>query len=316
MKEKVDPLDYPGIPVYLSAVENYLHSLSVEERHIALDEITERIGHYLIIEPNLSVEEIIKNLGGIKAIANHYLIKNQKPFHRIKRWMPGHYILLFFLTTTCLFILSLTLSFYFLRPVVEIKNDKILFLGGSIKIDNQFSHVATDIQGHFSPPTPEIIQELKHIFQGSADLVDNSIEDLRIDFYQGHLELSFSDEPKITWDCKLQKKANNVLVKEHQEMITVDLRKYKSADCDFTLPAKLKYTVEGLIGKVDLLDPSNDVFIKLSEGSINISPSPELKYLYDLEVTDGIMDEFFNSSSDSSGIEIKVELESGIVRKI
>ena len=135
-----------------------------------------------------------------------------------------------------------------------------------------------------------------------------------IEFDRGQMEITYVDSNRLNWECKISSEPSEGFITQEKELVTISLKKSGGADCTFKLPSKLKYTVNGDAGKVDVIAPANDTFVQLGSGLVGIAPDSEATYRFDLRVGQGTVDDGFRDISQDNGIEIKVDLGTGRVQ--
>lgn len=294
---------------FLTKTEIYLADIPMSERQTSLSEWKEKIKDYMEAFPEANFTQLKLDLGGPKVVSNLIRFQNKAPLKSYPKHMGTKIILLIF--SMAIFTLVSTVGFLWWKftPIFSTNDERTLVLGGLIDIDRQLGQVKVGDTYDFSE------SNYKNIFEGTYEVPINSTEDIALEFDRGQLEVSFTDETRITWSCKVSTEPSDTFIKQETELVTVSLRGIGGSDCNFKIPSKMKYTISGDEGRINVIAPPNDTFIQLGNGSVNLYPDSEQSYRYDLKVSQGIIDPYFDEQTIADGLEIKVELINGTIQK-
>lgn len=293
---------------FLSKTSNYLQDCSMEEKNNHLNKLKEYLDSYDKNFPETKISQLKKDLGGPAIVANNLLFQAGKKIQHQESLSIIHYLLILSLVTFIGFTSLIGFVVYRFSPLVSINEDRIQILGGLVDIDSKLGSFKVGDDYQFNQSSYE------NVFEGALDLSEE-LEDLSLQFYRGQIEISTTDALKISWDCKLENEPSETFIKEEKEALQIDLKPYGGVDCTLKVPSKLKLTIVGENGKIDLIEPLNDSYINLKNGLVIITPHPEYKYRFDTQIENGLSDDFFKSLNDPNGIEIKVEIENGSLKQ-
>lgn len=291
----------------LKQVEAFLGELNTQERQEALEALRSMMEKYLESSSEKNVLSLFKKIGGPKILANQILLKNNKKLIPLGLERL-HATAIMMLGLALAFILFLTYAIYRFTPIVSVKPERIQLLGGTIDIDSRLGSFKFGSDFEFRE------SEYENIFDGSLD-IEESLEDLSIQFERGQLDIETAEDGKFTWKCKLESEPNDQFFKNEKETLLINLVQYGGGQCVFKVPTQLKLTINGSSGKVDLIDLANDTYVQLANGLVSLSLNPELKYRLDTKVSNGSVDPTFKNLKDEGGIEIKVDLGNGRIQK-
>jgi hypothetical protein len=295
------------INLFLKVLEGYLTEFNTQERHTIVNESRQNLTDMASKYPDWSVKKIIHALGGPKVIANRYLAEAGKKLHP-NHLSIGQGVFLAGGIMAASFALLFIYAVYRFTPLVLVKQDRIQLLGGIIDIDNRLGSFKMGTDFEFRDA------DYENIFDGSIDIGED-VEDLSLNFDRGQIEIAMSADERFSWNCKLEQEPNDQFLKNEKESLSVNLSQFGGAQCNLKIPSRLKITLTGQSGKVDLVDPANDSYIQLTNGLIALSFNPELKYRVETQVSNGSVDPAFKNLKDEGGIEIKVDLQNGRIQK-
>ncbi len=303
----MDGITERDIQDFLAKTENFLPELPLEARQKFRDQWSEKLRRYLEARGAKGFEKLKRDLGGPRGLANVVRIDHQLPLHR-KNGSERTFFAVF-----AALLLSFAGATVFLlwkfSPLLQISEDRVKILGGLVDIDGQMGQLKVGDSFEFTD------SQFKNVFEGSYDIAEGGVEDLVIEFDRGQLELLYTQESKLVWTCKVASEPSEGFIKHEKELVTMGLKDIGGADCSLKLPSKLKHTITGDMGKIDVIAPANDTFIQLGSGLVSVAPDPEYNYRLDLKVGTGTISSALQSLSQDEGIEIKVELGTGSIQK-
>lgn len=291
---------------FLRKVEEHLTDLPQSERLSALDEWRETFRRYHQAQPQTNTLRLKRLLGGPRGLANIIRLQHQLPLKGSPAQTTRQAVLIIIASGLLMFCLLIGFIWYKFTPIVSVEQNRLQALGGFIDIDNQLGQLKVGDSFQYSPA------QYSNVFEGSYDVSDE-VEDVIIEFDRGQMELTYTAQGQLSWSCKTATEPGVEFIKQEKEALTVSMQKAGGSDCTFKLPARLKYTVNGDAGKVDVISPANDTFVQLGSGAVYILPDSELKYRFDLKVGQGTVDDELTRLSKDGGIEIKVDVGTGSV---
>jgi len=293
---------------FLRKTGEFLTELPLEARELALDEWRQHLRAYAVTNPHTDWTKLKLTIGGPRGLANMIRLKLGKPLQphasaNIKRAVL--LTLAVSLTVTALLVGYIWWKF---TPLLSVEDDRVQVLGGLIDIDGQLGQVKVGDNFEFSET------QYKNIFEGTFP-VPEAVEDLVIEFDRGQLELSYTPDALVAWNCKISSEPGDGFIGQDKDAVVMNLKSVGGTDCSIKIPNRLKHTISGDAGKIDLVAPSNDTFVQLGNGLVTIAPDSELSYRFDLKAGHGMVDGSFSKMSSENGIEIKVDLGNGQIQK-
>jgi hypothetical protein len=294
---------------FLLKTEEFLSDLPLQEREMAMEEWRRQLRDYAQAMPGVDFTRFKMALGGPRGAANFIRLKQKIPL----QYGSGPGIKRAVVLTTAAGIIAFVLLLGFLwwkfTPIFSFKEDRVQVLGGLIDIDGQLGQVKFGDNYEFSD------SQFKNVFEGTYEIPAESVEDVLIEFDRGQIEISYTPDPRIVWNCKVSAEPGEGFIRQEKEVIIMNLKSVGGTDCEIKVPTRLKHTISGDAGKVDLIAPTNDTFVQLGNGIVLIAPDSENSYRFDLKVGQGLVDPSFAPLSSEDGIEIKVDLGNGSVQK-
>lgn len=294
---------------FLNKVAVYLEDIPSDIKQPALEEWRSATLGYLRAHQGADIVRIHRLLGGPRVVANSIRLRTG---HALKgsRAQSTRQAVAMVLGVGSLFMLVLVgVLWWKFTPILSVEQSRVQVLGGLIDIDNRLGQVKVGDSFEFSDT------QYKNVFEGSYDIPDEIVEDVLLEFDRGQMELSYVDSNRISWECKISSEPSDGFITQEKELVTISLKKSGGADCTFKMPVRLKYTINGDAGKVDIIVPANDTFIQLGSGLVLIHPDSELSYRFDIRVGQGMVDPAFAAISQEGGIEVKVDVGTGSVEK-
>lgn len=293
---------------FLAKTELYLQEMSPGERAAALEQWRGHLVQYQRANIGADFLRIKRLLGGPRTLANLIRVQHAMPLKGSRAQSARQAVVIAMGAASIVLLTILGVLWWKFTPILNVQEDRVQVLGGVIDIDNQLGQVKVGDSFQFNEA------QYKNVFEGSYEVSDEAVEDVLLEFDRGQMEISYVDSNRINWECKIASEPSEGFITQEKELVTVSMKKSGGADCAFKLPNKLKYTVNGDAGKVDVIAPANDTFIQLGSGLVVIAPDSEASYRFDLQVGQGIVDSGFRKLSHDNGIEIKVEVGTGRVQ--
>ncbi|MBY0515299.1 MAG: hypothetical protein K2P81_00215 [Bacteriovoracaceae bacterium] len=294
---------------FLLKTEEFLAELSSDEREEALKNLSQQLHAYAHTMPGADFTKVKMALGGPRGAANFIRLKHKIPLQYTSAPNVKRAVSITLLSGLIAFFLILGVLWWKFTPILSVKEDRVQVLGGLIDIDGQLGQFKVGDSYEFSD------SQFKNVFEGSYEIPPEQVEDVVIEFDRGQLEVSYTQESRLVWTCKVSAEPSDGFIRQEKEVVTMNLKSVGGTDCSIKVPAKFKYTINGDAGKVDIIAPANDTFVQLGNGMVVIAADSELSYRFDLKVGQGIVDPSFKSLSKEDGIELKVELGNGSIQK-
>jgi hypothetical protein len=286
--------------------EAFLADLPQSDREVAKQKWIEELRAYGQARGAIDFVRVKRSLGGPRGLANTILLQHKLPLNPARTLEQSVFLILGigFLSFT-LFVSVLWWKF---TPIFTVKDDRVQILGGLIDIDQQLGQVKIGDDYEYSE------SQFRNVFEGSYEIPQDLVEDVQIEFDRGQMEITYSNDEKIVWTCKVTAEPSEGFIRQEKELVVVNLKSVGGTDCSIKVPSRLKYTITGDAGKIDVIAPTNDTFVQLGNGIVQISPDSEFSYRFDLKVGQGIVAPEFTQISQEEGIEIKVELGNGKIQ--
>lgn len=294
---------------FMTKIESYLEDMPISERQSSLLEFKNKLSAYRDTYPDHNFTKLKMSLGGPQLVANQMRFDKNFLLRSIPQQRLNRFALLFFGLCFLTFSSLVGVIWWKFTPFYSSNEEKTVILGGLIEIDRQLGQMRVGDTFDFGETT------YKNIFEGTFEVPTSSTEDVTLEFDKGQMELVFTQDSRITWNCKVSNEPSDSFIKQEKELVTVSLRGVGGAECVFKLPSRLKYIVSGDSGKLDIIAPPTDILVQLTNGIVALSPDTELSYRFDLNVENGFVDPQLRDISVEDGIEIKVELSNGSVQK-
>lgn len=294
---------------FLNKTEAFLEDMPMDQRKQALEEWKTTFVTYKQTNPGIDFLRLKRLLGGPRGLANMIRIKHNLPLKGSKAQSTRQAVGVVLGAASLFFLLIIGIFWWKFTPIISVENNRVQVLGGLIDIDGPLGQVKVGDSFEFSQT------QYRNVFEGSYEIPDDSVEDVLLEFDRGQMEISYVEANRLSWDCKISSEPSDGFITQEKELVTISLKRSGGADCTFKLPLRLKYTIAGDAGKVDVIAPANDTFIQLGSGLVTIAPDSEAQYRFDLKVGQGTVDKQFEALSHEDGIEIKVDLGTGSVEK-
>jgi hypothetical protein len=293
---------------FLRKTGEFLTELPLDARELALDEWRQILRAYAQNNPHTDWTKLKLTIGGPRGLANIIRLKLGHPLQPNPNSNIKRAVLMTVMISLAVTALLIGFVWWKFTPLLSVEEDRVQVLGGLIDIDGQLGQVKVGDNFEFSEA------QYKNIFEGTFP-VPESIEDTVIEFDRGQLEISYTPDNLIAWNCKVSSEPSDGFIGQEKDVIVVNLKSVGGTDCSFKVPSRMKHTINGDAGKIDLIAPSNDTFVQLGNGLVSITPDSELSYRFDLKAGHGLVDGSFSKMSSENGIEIKVDLGNGQIQK-
>ncbi len=304
------PINEIAVKDFLSKTEAYLQGLDLATRQAQLEEWGQTLRRYSEAHPGADLTRIKRLLGGPRGLANVILLRQGQPLKGTQARSTRQVLLWFTLVSTGLFVLLVGVLWWKFTPLIDVREDRVQVLGGLIDIDGQLGQVKVGDSFEYSD------SQFKNLFEGSYEIPTEEVEDLILEFDRGQIELTYTPDNRLTWSCKVSTEPSDGFIRQQKEAVLVSFKGLGGADCSFKLPSRLKHTVHGDAGKVDVIAPTNDTFIQLGSGLVSVGPDAEVSCRFDLRVGAGQVDPALQKLSSEDGIEIKIDVGTGRVQKL
>lgn len=303
----------PQLENYLSALDKALGNIPVGDRSDIITEIKSHILSAQERNPEQSLQSILNSIGEPENVANRYLLeRGLKPGRPAKSPMVK-WITIGLLGTLGMFLLTFIILIWKFTPLISVdeKAGSVRLLGGVISInsDDIGKGIHKGIQGNFRFHSGMSSSS----FSGKQKLAEKNIQKIEIPFLNGAFEVDYSDKnSEFHWECKTGENLKVLTPIEKNGILKLDLKTTPGAKCEFTIPTGIALKLHGDNGKVELTRPQAPIDLKIVNGKVAISPDPDLKYHYQMNVSLGKIDSF-ESSNAKDAIPIQVELTNGLI---
>lgn len=294
---------------FLSKTEAFLQEMPLTERQQALEEWRSTLVQYQRAHIGADFLRLKRLIGGPRVLANVIRLRHNLPLKGSRAQSTRQAMVMLFGSASLVLLLLIGIFWWKFTPIISVEQSRVQMLGGLIDIDNRLGQVKVGDSFEFSDT------QYKNVFEGSYEIPDELVEDVLLEFDRGQMEVSYAEGNRISWECKISTEPSDGFIVQEKDLITISLKKSGGADCTFKLPIKLKYTINGDAGKVEVIAPANDTFVQLGSGLVNITPDSEATYRFDLRVGQGMVDPSFAGLSQDDGIEIKVDVGTGSVQR-
>ncbi len=294
----------PKLETYLASLDKALSGISVSERADIVTEIKSHVLDARERDSNQSIESILAALGEPEIVANRYLLERglkpvRPPKHPIVKWLAIGVLGTFGIVVTGVIVLVWTLS-----PVVKIdgENERVTLLGGLIDIDGK--------AGKLNIGSTVMTDESSARRVSGLKTPSAALKDFGIDFSNGKVEVIPSTDGQLAWDCKVDGGQDAYFVSETKSNVTLNFGKAKGMRCEVRMPAKIRTTIVGGNGKIEIERPTSAVSATLTNGSIEFTADPAQKYNFNTAVALG-KTAVFPTDSSPNAIPVKLEVKNG-----
>lgn len=291
---------------YLALLERSLGTIAISEKAEIITEIKSHVLEAQDREPSQSIDSILASLGTPEQVANRYLLERgltvtKPPKHPIVKWL-----VIGFLGTMLLSILSIGALIWKFSPLVEIDEEKGRFsvLGGLIDIDGSSSMVVG-----FDPSNINEGDSFK--ISGNKDLKKSPY---KVDIQFSNASFNFKPARKkirLEWECKGHGTLSpSDLISHLPGETRFQFEKTNGVKCTFLIPKGKAIFVNGANGKLKFKDIESPVTAEVLNGVISFQPAPDKEYQYKSSVKLGVLDSFPESKAPNS-IPIQLSVGSG-----
>ena len=293
---------------YLNALDKALGQIPISDRADILTEIKSHILEAKERDPEQNIGKILASLGEAETVANRYLLeRGLKPGKPPKSPMIKWLTIGFLGTFGILALLIFALIWKF-TPIIKVdeKAGTVKLLGGVI-----------DIQAEFGGSGQWGINFNRgdgQDFSGSVSIKPGHFEKIFIPFKNGKLSILPAIDQNLKWDCKVEGDPNSAFVSEKDKTFTLNMEKTKGSKCEIYIPDGIATQIEGLNGKLMIVEPRANMEVNLLNGKIGISPDPDRKYRYETHVVNGRV-AGLESSTAKDAVLIRVSVTNGVISK-
>lgn len=295
----------PQIETYLSALDRALGPIQASTRAEIILEIKSHILDALAQDPNRSIPSLLASIGEPETVANRYLLEKglkpgKSPKSPIVKWL-----VIGFLGTVALSILSAGVVIYKFFPLVDYDRDRSLvrILGGMISV-----------KGNVNYDDDNDTDGSQRDFVEAIDV--NRIKTISVMALNSRLVVKPSQDAQLHLNCKGRPDADANLKQTRVEGDTFYLSLAESFEsrCTLHVPASVAIAIQVTNGRLVLEAPRNHISVKMANGMIRIHPDPARHYQYHLETINGAVDHF-ESSSEPGALEINISLANGRISR-
>lgn len=294
----------PQLETYLASLDKALAGISVSERADIVTEIKSHVLDARERDSSQTIASILAALGEPEIVANRYLLERglkpgRPPKHPIVKWLAIGVLGTIGIVVTGIIVLVWTLS-----PVVKIdaQNERLTLLGGLIDIDGK--------AGKLSVGSTVMTDDSSARRVTGQKTPEAALKDFKIDFSNGKVEVAPATDGQLSWDCKVDGGSDSYFVSETKSSVTLNFGKAKGMRCEVRMPAKIRTTITGGNGKIEIERPVSAVTASLTNGGIEFTADPSLKYNFQTAVSVGKTDTFPTDTS-AAAIPVKLEVKNG-----
>ena len=257
---------------YLTKTESYLKDISPTERAAIVLEIQSQIKSSINMYPDKTINQILQDIGSPASVANRY--RSNKGLKTFKENKPFSFFKFIFTISVIFFLIivaGISILAWKFTPVFKLdeQSNRITILGGLIDINGKSGKVKIMDNYQF------VDNNFTNSFEGSIDIMEENYDEVVVNFKSGTLNLSYTEQDQVSWDCKLDSPPKENFINKSEEIIELDFEELDGISCDVTAPTNYKTTVDAQDGRVRILEPFNDVYIEIDNGDIIFRPKPE-----------------------------------------
>lgn len=292
---------------YLAALDKALGPISVGDRSEIITEIKSHIMDARERSPEQSLGSILSSIGEPETVANRYLLERGLKPGRPSRSPMIKWLTIGFLGTIGILCLTLILLVWKFTPLISVDdtNQRITLLGGAIDIDGGTETIKMG--------TLFLTDDLDYQYiKGEYALAAKTVTGLQLDFNNGKVEIEAAKDNVLSWECKIvgdQKPEFGVQGRSY----LMNFNKNKGIQCELKVPPQLEQTIQATNAKIEIEKPQSKLDVTVTNGQVRIEPDSQRVYRYDMQVKNGSIRGFKNSSDAPSAIPIKVSLANGRV---
>ncbi|PIT99263.1 MAG: hypothetical protein COT74_09655 [Bdellovibrionales bacterium CG10_big_fil_rev_8_21_14_0_10_45_34] len=213
-----------------------------------------------------------------------------------------------FLGTVAMVLVTFLILIFGFSPLMSVdeSNDKVSFLGGAIEINSSDGKFKI---GDFS------FNDDSSSFDYSGDRMfkGNQPKQILIHFTNGKADFYTSSSTELRWQCKVKSASQRDFLIESEDSFELNFSKSSGIKCSFHLPEGIPVNVSGNNGKIEIDEPLSPFTVNLNNGKVEVEPSRSAEYKYDLNVGNGLVNEF-KSSSNPTAIPITISVGNGYIK--
>lgn len=292
------------LEIYLVRLEKALSAISVSERAEIITEIKGHVLEKMEQDPSQKLFQVLNSLGAPEVVAQKYL--SDRGISATPKDFSGRsfvkWVLIGMFSCGALAILMIGLLIWKFTPFVKVDE-----AAGTVKILGGLIDVKEKPKGSSFEYTTG---KEERIF-GTKSIEAN--ETIFINFTNGKLNLSASEDGQVKYDCKMDSEVPATIEKLNS-VLSFDFGKSKGVVCDINLPSDKDVTIVGKNGALEFNSLKNNLKAELVNGMVEITEIENVKYVYDLKTMSGKVDDFV-SSQDINAYKIKINVTNGMIRK-
>lgn len=283
----------PRLENYLSTLDRALSSLSVSDRADIVTEIKSHVLSAMERDPNQSVDTVLASLGEPEMVANRYLLERglkpgKPPISPVVKW-----IVIGFLGTMALFLAALVVLAVYLSPVVKVDEEKqqVKLFGGLVQVDGEDVTIGSQ----------KLTKMKNSKFSGNA----TAEKAIALKLSNGKIEARTAVDQNFSWRCEgTGASAFPLHTKDKTQVL--DLSDIAFVGCEIRVPVGHELSITGTNGRVDLDEPRFSASVELANGKVSIDAEKGVRYAYDLNVTNGKVDQFTSDPNPEYRIKAKI----------
>lgn len=301
---------------YLNKLDRALGAVPAADRADILVEIKGHVMEALDRDPTQTAGRVLASMGEPEQVASRYLLerglKPQKPpRHPIVKWL-----VIGFLGTFAISAIAVIVIVSSFTPLIKVNEDKgeVSMLGGMIDINEKDARVKVRIGGE-SFEMSENKEAGTHNVAGTKKWNTADLKrEVRMQFPNGRVILHTSQKNEIVWECSNARDKANVEFQDDGKSLNIDFSPLRWAKCEVALPKGSLAKAEAKNGKLVLRGLRFNATTELRNGEVSITPADGEQYLYNLNVSNGSVDEFENSKAKNAW-KVSVQLGNGRIQK-
>lgn len=283
----------PRLENYLSTLDRSLRSLSVSDRADIVTEIKSHVLSAMERDPNQSIDSVLASLGEPEMVANRYLLERglkpgKPPISPVVKW-----IVIGFLGTMALFLAGLVVLAVYLSPVVKVDEEKqqVRLFGGLVQVDGDDVTIGSQ----------KLTKMKNSKFSGNA----TAEKTISLKLSNGKVDIRTAVDQNLSWRCEGTGASAFPLETKGKTQV-LDLSGIAFVDCEIKVPVGRDFSVTGTNGSVDLDEPRFSAAVELANGKVSIDAENGVRYGYDLNVTNGKVDQFTSDPNPEYRIRVKI----------
>lgn len=292
----------PQLENYLSQLDQALAGIAISDKAEIITELKSHVQEAMNRDPRQNIKEVLQSLGSAEAVAQRYLLeRGLKPSKKSSSQGSNFFkwLVIGFLGFFGIFCVTVVFIIWRFMPMISVDETKgnVKLFGGMIDVSGKPGSSSHGVQINSANPS----------FQGVKVIKGTPVQ---MTFENGQVNLLTASDDKMMWKCDSDSEAPELT--ESAGGINFNLP--GNVNCEIYMPKNQFLKVKGENGQIDLTKPHFNVDAHLEQGQISISPDESLKYVYDLKINTGHVDQF-NSVSSKESLSIKATVETGSINK-